>query len=118
MAVLANTAGQWHALIDCYGQHHRHHFPFLSAELQLQTVNRLVPDMLWKGVVHPNNPALCFVGMPDQYYTFTMFYAQAQFVCGVVQGKVKIPAKEAMLADTLEWQAKEDEVSCLSLSRN
>jgi trimethylamine monooxygenase len=47
--------------------------------------------------------------MPDQYYTFTMFDAQARFVRGCLEGRVKFPDKKAMLADTAEWQAREDE---------
>lgn len=93
-------------IIYCTG--YKHHFPFLSDELQLVTKNRLVPDTLWKGIVHPNNTALTFIGMPDQYYTFTMFYAQAEFVRGLLEGKVQVPTKEAMLADTDAWQKKED----------
>jgi len=92
-------------IIYCTG--YRHHFPFLSGDLQLVTRNTLVPSVLWKGIVHPNNPKLTFIGMPDQYYTFTMFFTQAQFVRGFYEGKVKIPTKSEMLADTAKWQEKE-----------
>lgn len=93
-------------VIYCTG--YKHHFPFLSEELHLVTSNRLVPDMLWKGIVHPKNNALTFIGMPDQYYTFTMFQAQAQFVRGILEGKVQMPSKAEMLADVEAWQKKED----------
>jgi trimethylamine monooxygenase len=93
-------------VIYCTG--YKHHFPFLSDELQLITKNRLVPDMLWKGIVHPNNTALTFIGMPDQYYTFTMFHTQAQFVRGLLEGRVQVPSRVEMLADVEAWQEKED----------
>jgi len=93
-------------IIYCTG--YLHSFPFLSSDLDLRTPNRLVPDMLWKGIVHPDNTKLTFIGMPDQYYTFTMFYAQAMFVRGLLQGKVACPSKDEMMAHVTEWQEKED----------
>ena len=97
--------------VDCviYCTGYRHTFPFLDEPLQLRTTNRLAPDTLWKGIVHPDCTSLYFVGMPDQYYTFTMFDAQARFVRGCLEGRVRFPDREAMLADTAEWQAREDE---------
>ena len=95
------------AVIYCTG--YKHTFPFLSEPLQLRTPNRLVPNTLWKGIVHPDNTKLYFVGMPDQYYTFTMFFAQAIFVKGCLEGKVAFPSKAEMMSDTAAWQVKEDE---------
>jgi trimethylamine monooxygenase len=100
------TRGAYDGIIWCTG--YRHTFPFLSEDLQFSTNNRLIPNTLWKGILHPNNPQLMFLGMPDQYYTFSAFHAQAHFTVGVLEGRVAIPSKEAMLADTLAWQAKED----------
>jgi len=93
-------------IIYCTG--YLHSFPFLSGDLDLKTSNRLVPDMLWKGIVHPNNTKLTFIGMPDQYYTFTKFYAMSMFVRGLLEGRVQCPTKEEMLAHTAEWQKNED----------
>ena len=97
--------------VDCvvYCTGYRHTFPFLDEPLQLRTTNRLAPDTLWKGMVHPDCTSLYFVGMPDQYYTFTMFDAQARFVRGCLEGRVAFPNREEMLADTAAWQAREDE---------
>lgn len=97
---------QYDALIYCTG--YKHDFPFLSGDLDLKTPNRLIPDTLWKGILHPNNPKLMFLGMPDQYYTFSAFHAQGKFCIGVVEEKIEIPSKEDMLADTARWQEKED----------
>ena len=82
--------------VDCviYCTGYRHTFPFLDEPLQLRTPNRLAPDTLWKGMVHPDCTSLYFVGMPDQYYTFTMFDAQARFVLGCLQGRVAFPTRE------------------------
>lgn len=93
-------------IIYCTG--YVHSFPFLPENLQLRTPNRLIPNTLWKGILHPENPALMFLGMPDQYYTFSAFHAQGKFTAGVVEGRVAIPSKEEMVADTKKWQERED----------
>jgi trimethylamine monooxygenase len=98
--------GHFDAVIYCTG--YRHVFPFLSGDMELHTPNRLVPDMLWKGSLHTNNAKLMFVGAPDQYYTFSAFHAVGKFTIGVIEGRVAIPSKEAMLADIKKWQDRED----------
>ena len=51
--------------VDCviYCTGYRHTFPFLDEPLQLRTPNRLAPDTLWKGIVHPDCTSLYFVGI-------------------------------------------------------
>merc|ERR1719183_255881 len=93
-------------MIYCTG--YRHVFPFLSGDMELRTPNRLVPDMLWKGILHTNMPKLMFVGAPDQYYTFSAFHAMGKFTIGVIEGRVAIPPKAEMLADVKKWQERED----------
>jgi len=102
------SRGAYDCVIYCTG--YKHNFPFLAPELRLETGNRLVPNTLWKGILFPENPRLMYLGMPDQYYTFSAFHAQSKFVVGVVQGRVELPSKEDMLADTAAWQEKEDTV--------
>jgi trimethylamine monooxygenase len=102
------TRGSYDGVIYCTG--YRHVFPFLAPELRFETPNRLVPNTLWKGILHPDNHRLMFLGMPDQYYTFSAFHAQSKFTIGVVEGRVPIPSKEEMLADTAAWQKREDEL--------
>jgi len=101
-----SSRGSYDGIIYCTG--YKHHFPFLAADLRLHTPNRLVPDTLWKGILFPNCPRLMYLGMPDQYYTFSAFEAQSKFVLGVIQGRVAVPSKQTMLADTTAWQARED----------
>lgn len=103
---LDGSRGKFDAVIYCTG--YKHSFPFLTGDLELKTSNRLIPDVLWKGILHPNNPKLMFVGCPDQYYTFSAFHAQGKFTIGVVEGRVAIPSREEMLADTAKWQERED----------
>jgi trimethylamine monooxygenase len=100
------TSNTYDKIIYCTG--YKHTFPFLAPDLQFSTNNRLIPNTLWKATVLPTNNALFFVGMPDQYYTFSYFQGQALFIKGIIEGKVTLPTAEAMLADTADWQARED----------
>ena len=93
------------ALILCTG--YLHHFPFLPDELRLKTSNRLYPPSLYKGVAFEANPALFYLGMQDQYYTFTMFDAQAWYVRDVIMERISLPSAEAMARDIAAWQERE-----------
>jgi len=94
------------AIILCTG--YQHHFPFMSTELTLETVNRLATANLYKGVVFNDNPALFYLGMQDQWYTFNMFDAQAWYVRDVIMGKIKLPDAKAMAQDVVDRVAAED----------
>ena len=94
------------AIILCTG--YQHHFPFLTSELKLETNNRLWPLGLYKGVVWENNPALFYLGMQDQYYTFNMFDAQAWYVRNVILGLIELPSLQEMRAHSAEWRSREE----------
>ena len=93
------------AIILCTG--YLHHFPFLADDLRLKTDNRLWPLNLYKGVVWEDNPQFFYVGMQDQWYSFNMFDAQAWFVRDIILGRIPLPAKEDMTADSLAWRERE-----------
>ncbi len=93
------------ALILCTG--YLHHFPYLPDELRLKTSNRLYPPSLYKGVAFVANPALFYLGMQDQYYTFTMFDAQAWYVRDIIMERISLPSAEAMARDISAWQERE-----------
>ena len=95
------------AVILCTG--YQHHFPFMPDELRLRTANRLAAADLYKGVAYVHNPALFYIGMQDQWFTFNMFDAQAWWARDVIMGKIDIPAsKDALVADVAEREAAED----------
>ena len=96
------------AIILCTG--YRHHFPFMAPELRLATANRLATADLWKGVVFASNPALFYLGMQDQWYTFNMFDAQAWFARDVILGRIDVPDEAARRADVEARVAAEDAV--------
>ncbi len=94
------------AVILCTG--YLHHFPFLSDALRLQARNRLYPGGLYKGIVSTANHRLFYLGMQDQFYTFTMFDAQAWYARDIIMGRIALPDPAAMEADIAVWIAREE----------
>jgi trimethylamine monooxygenase len=94
------------AIILCTG--YQHSFPFLADDLKLRTHNRLYSPGLYKGVVWNENPDLFYIGMQDQWYTFTMFDAEAWFARDVIMGKIALPLKAEREADMAAWTAREE----------
>lgn len=94
------------AIILCTG--YLHHFPFLPDDLRLKTGNRMWPLGLYKGVAWEENPKLFYIGMQDQFYTFNMFDAQAWWARDVILGRIALPSKAEMQADSAAWRAREE----------
>ncbi|RKT30879.1 trimethylamine monooxygenase [Roseovarius halotolerans] len=100
------TSREVDAIILCTG--YKHHFPFLPDDLRLKTANRLAAADLYKGVVYVPNPALFYLGMQDQWFTFNMFDAQAWWVRDCIMGKIALPDAATMEADWKQREADED----------
>ena len=94
------------AIILCTG--YLHHFPFMAPELCLKTANRLATADLYKGVVWVANPKLFYLGMQDQWYTFSMFDAQAWYVRDIILDRIAVPDRDARAADVADREARED----------
>ena len=90
------------AIVLCTG--YQHSFPFISDELRLRTANVLYPDHLYKGIFWLGHPDLMYLGMQDQYYTFTMFDAQAWYARDYVLGRIPLPSRDEMAADIAKWR--------------
>ncbi|XP_069131059.1 trimethylamine monooxygenase-like [Argopecten irradians] len=101
------TTADVDTIILCTG--YLYHFPYLSDNLRLKTNLRLYPDGLYKGTLWmtAGNNKFMYIGMQDQYYTFTMFDVQAEWACAVVRGKLKLPDRKSMEHDIQEWIKKE-----------
>jgi len=100
------TARDVDAIILCTG--YRHHFPFMAPELRLSTANRLATADLYQGVAYVPDPALFYLGMQDQWYTFNMFDAQAWWVRDVILGRIALPDEATMRTDVADRVARED----------
>ncbi len=96
------------AIILCTG--YQHHFPFLEEKLRLKTRNRLNPPGLYKGIFWEKNPKLMYIGMQDQFYTFSMFDLQAWVARDFVLGRIKLPSKAKMEKETAKWVAREEKL--------
>lgn len=94
------------AVLLCTG--YQHHFPFMAEELRLKTANRLATADLYKGVSWVDNPALFYLGMQDQWFTFNMFDAQAWWVRDAIMGLIDMPDRATMQADVDDRVARED----------
>jgi len=92
------------AILYCTGYQHK--FPFLPSHLSMKSQNILYPANLYKGVVWNDNPRLCYIGMQDQYYTFSMFDAQAWWVRDYLVGKIELPKKDERTVDIENWYNK------------
>ena len=46
---------------------------------------------------------MLYVGVQDQYYTYTMFDVQALWALKYVLGDIKIPDKETMISSWKDW---------------
>ncbi len=93
------------AIVMCTG--YRHSFPFIEESLRLKTANELYPPDLYKGVFWLDNPKMMYLGMQDQYYTFTFFDAQAFTARDVVLGEQALPSREEMAEDIESWRARQ-----------
>jgi len=101
------------AIILCTG--YLHYFPFMAKELKLVTTNRFAPFSLYKGVVFVDNPKLFYLGMQNQFYSFTMFDVQAWYVRDIIMGRIRVPDRDAV-ADVQVRVAREDADTTLSAS--
>ncbi len=97
------------AIILCTG--YLHHFPFLEDSLRLRTHNRLNPPGLYKGIFWESNPKLMYLGMQDQFYTFSMFDIQAWYARDFVLGLIDMPSKNEMAKDIAKWVDREEKLA-------
>ncbi|MFQ6022653.1 MAG: NAD(P)-binding domain-containing protein [Acidiferrobacterales bacterium] len=97
------------AIVLCTG--YLHHFPFLEDSLRLKTHNRLYPPGLYKGIFWESNPKLMYLGMQDQFYTFSMFDIQAWYARDFVLGRIEMPSKEEMAKDIAKWVGREEKLA-------
>ena len=89
------------AIIFCTG--YQHHFPFMADDLRLHAKNISYPENLYKGVIFQGNDKIIYLGMQNQYYTFTMFDAEAWYARDYILGKIKLPSKKEQTEDIKAW---------------
>lgn len=92
------------AIILCTG--YKMVFSFLPDMLRLDAPNILYPNYLYKGVIWQDMPKALFMGMQDNYYTFTMFDAQAYYIRDYIMGKITIPSAPERQQDITNWYTR------------
>ena len=101
-----NSSGDFDAIILCTG--YLHYFPFIEDSLRLKATNRLYPPKIYKGIFFEANPRMMYIGMQDQFYTFSMFDAQAWYARNYILGKISLPNKSEMESHTAKWVEREE----------
>ena len=93
-------------VIFCTG--YQKHYPFLPDELRATSKLSYYPDHLYKGILwmKGGDGRIFYIGIQDQYYSFSMFDVQALWACQAIIGKVKIPDRTTMLQDIAVWRKK------------
>lgn len=89
------------AVIFCTG--YLHYFPFLTENLRLYATNIMYPNHLYKGVVFEKNSRCLYLGMSDQYYTFTMFDTQGLWARDYIMGKIPQASAAAQETHMKQW---------------
>ena len=94
------------AIILCTG--YLFYFPFLEERLRLKTANVFYPPGLYKGALltQAGNNKVLYIGMQNQYYSYTMFDAQAKWAVNYITGEIKLPDSETMEKDIKKWIAR------------
>lgn len=93
------------AVILCTGYQHR--FPFIEESLRLRTKNVLYTPDLYKGVFWLDNPKMMYLGMQDQFYTMTLFDAEAWYARDYVLDRITLPDRPEMADDIVAWCRRE-----------
>ena len=66
---------------------------------------------LYKGIMWHSNPRLFYLGMQDQFYTFSMFDAQAWYTRDMIMGNIKVPSNQEIDKDINLWLEKEGKLA-------
>jgi trimethylamine monooxygenase len=104
-----STAQDLDAIVLCTG--YKHTFPFLDPPLRLETPNVLYPDNLYKGCTHGGTDNLFYIGMQDQFYTFSMFDLQALTIRDFLLDTLEVPSEQARQATISLWKTRQESLS-------
>jgi len=93
------------AIILCTG--YQHSFPFMAPAHRLDANNtfnlpNLYRNVQWYGTTKGTKDAdgrLFYIGMTDQFYTYTMFMMQGLWVTHAIKGIISPPSREKCVAD-------------------
>lgn len=70
-------------------------YPFMSAKVEIRTDDNHV-EPIYKQFIHMDYTNLFFMGLPAHVVPFPMFYIQAQYILGILEGRVQLPSPQQM----------------------
>ncbi|XP_020280047.1 flavin-containing monooxygenase FMO GS-OX-like 4 [Pseudomyrmex gracilis] len=70
-------------------------YPFMSAKVEIRTNDNHV-EPIYKQFVHMDYTNLFFMGLPAYVVPFPMFYIQAQYILGILEGRIQLPSPQQM----------------------
>ena len=91
------------AIIFCTG--YLGHHPFMAENLRCRSPDLLYNPNMYKGIIYTNggNSKVLYLGRPTVIYTFTMFDVQAFWSAKYILGDIKLPSKDEMEKQSLQW---------------
>ncbi|RLU14728.1 hypothetical protein DMN91_012615 [Ooceraea biroi] len=70
-------------------------YPFTSTKVEIRTDDNHV-EPIYKHLVHMDYTSLFFMGVPAIVIPFPMFHIQAQYILGILEGRVQLPSAQQM----------------------
>lgn len=70
----------------------------MSAKVEIRTDDNHV-EPICKYLMHMDYTNLIFMGLPGLVISFPMFHIQAQYVLGILEGRIRLPSPQQMRED-------------------
>lgn len=88
--------GTWAEVDDfIYCTGYQFTYPFMSTKVEIRTDDNHV-EPIYKHLVHMDYTNLFFMGLPAIVIPFPMFHIQAQYILGILEGRVRLPSAQEM----------------------
>ena len=82
---------------------YQYYFPFMEDRLKLHTEDWVICTGLYKSTFLFSDPNVMYIGMQDQFISFTHFDVQAWAAKEHCLGRFPMPQRPEMEADTKHW---------------
>lgn len=70
-------------------------YPFMSTKVEIRTDDNHV-EPVYKYLVHMDYTNLFLMGLPELVIPFPMFHIQAQYILGILEGRIQLPSPRQM----------------------
>ncbi|XP_032679396.1 flavin-containing monooxygenase FMO GS-OX-like 3 isoform X2 [Odontomachus brunneus] len=90
---LDGSSTEVNSFIYCTG--YEFTYSFMSANVKIHTDDNHV-EPIYKYLVHMDYTNLFFMGLPGLVIPFPMFHIQAQYVLGILEGRIVLPSPQQM----------------------